>query len=83
MRKPALRLHHKQANEFLILKNWGLQSLENYAIIKTIEYNLFAGGLLGVEKVKPDPLNLLVNTGVGSKFWMIIVPLPYVWQGYF
>jgi len=83
MRKPALGLHHKQANKFLILKNWGLQSLENYAIIKTIEYNLFAGGLLGVEKVKPDPLNLLVNTGVGSKFWIIIVPLPYVWQGYF
>ncbi|EFI69755.1 hypothetical protein BFZC1_05453 [Lysinibacillus fusiformis ZC1] len=25
-----------------------------------------AGGLIRVEKVKPDPLNLLVNTDVGS-----------------
>jgi len=32
-----------------------------------IEYFTFAGGLFGVEKAKPDPLNLLVNTNVGSK----------------
>jgi len=25
------------------------------------------GGLFGVEKVKPDPLNLLVNTDVGKQ----------------
>jgi len=28
---------------------------------------LFAGGRFGVEKVKPDPLNLLVNTDVGKQ----------------
>jgi len=27
---------------------------------------LYAGGLFGVEKVEPDPLNLAVNTDVGS-----------------
>jgi len=26
-----------------------------------------AGGLLGVEKVEPDPLNLLVKTAVGKQ----------------
>jgi len=40
---------------------------------------LFAGGLFGVEKVKPDPLNLLVNTGVGSKLGTIILPLPDIY----
>ncbi len=29
-------------------------------------YDNDAGGLFGVEKVKPDPLNLLVKTNVGS-----------------
>ena len=33
-----------------------------------------------VEKVKPDPLNLLVNTSVGSKF---CVNLPPAWSGGF
>jgi len=28
---------------------------------------VFAGELFWVEKVKPDPLNLLVKTSVGSK----------------
>jgi len=28
---------------------------------------MFAGGLFGVEKVKPDPLNLLANTDVGKQ----------------
>ena len=28
--------------------------------------NMFAGGRIGVEKVKPDPLNLLAKTSVGS-----------------
>ena len=28
---------------------------------------MFAGGLFGVEKVKPDPLNLLVKTDVGKQ----------------
>lgn len=33
-----------------------------------------------VEKVKPDPLNLLVKTSVGSKF---CVNLPPAWSGGF
>ena len=33
---------------------------------KTI-YRLVIAGELRVEKVKPDPLNLLVNTNAGSK----------------
>ena len=49
---------------------------------KKIEY-AFAGGLLGVEKVKPDPLNLLVNTSVGSRYKMFVVPLLDLEQGYF
>ena len=28
---------------------------------------MFAGGLLRVEKVKPDPWNLLANTSVGKQ----------------
>jgi hypothetical protein len=39
--------------------------------LKKIEY--IAGGLLGVEKVKPDPLNLLANTDVGS-MWINKIP---------
>ena len=41
----------------------GSPSLESFF------YSLFtnAGGLFGVEKVEPDPLNLAVNTGVGKR----------------
>jgi len=46
------------------------------ATINATKYHLFAGGLLGVEKVKPDPLNLLANTSVGSRsFELLFVPL--------
>jgi hypothetical protein len=31
-------------------------------------FKKIAGELLRVEKVKPDPLNLSVNTGVGKRF---------------
>jgi hypothetical protein len=31
-------------------------------------YTSDAGGLFGVEKVKPDPWNLTVNTGVGKQY---------------
>jgi len=31
-------------------------------------YTSDAGGLFGVEKVKPDPWNLAVNTGVGKQY---------------
>jgi hypothetical protein len=58
----------------LLILRYNVKQLNNY---------LFAGGLFGVEKVKPDPLNLLVNTGVGSKTWAIFVPLPTIWQGFF
>jgi hypothetical protein len=40
-----------------------------YSNINGNEYRMFAGGLLGVEKAEPDPLNLLANTSVGSKFY--------------
>lgn len=39
--------------------------------------NMFAGGRIGVEKVKPDPLNLLAKTSVGSnvlKPWSFCEP---------
>ena len=36
-------------------------------IIKNAIILLNAGELIRVEKVKPDPLNLLANTDVGSK----------------
>jgi hypothetical protein len=39
----------------------------SFAILKNID--MFAGGLIRVEKVKPDPLNLLVKTDVGSNKW--------------
>jgi len=35
-------------------------------ILLTRKINIYAGGLPGVEKVKPDPLNLSVNTVVGK-----------------
>ena len=35
--------------------------------IKDHQTEYIAGGLLGVEKVKPDPLNLSVNTVVGKQ----------------
>ncbi len=41
--------------------------------IKNRIFNPFAGGLISVEKVKPDPLNLLVNTGVGKQIIKMIV----------
>jgi hypothetical protein len=33
-----------------------------------VKLNKNTGGLFGVEKVEPDPLNLSVNTVVGSFF---------------
>jgi hypothetical protein len=39
-----------------------LTSLSSNGIV-----SLFAGGLFGVEKVEPDPLNLLVKTDVGKQ----------------
>lgn len=35
--------------------------------VKDYQTEYIAGGLLGVEKVKPDPLNLSVNTVVGKQ----------------
>jgi len=32
------------------------------------DHSTKAGGLFGVEKVKPDPWNLAVNTGVGKQY---------------
>ena len=34
-----------------------------------------AGGLLRVEKVKPDPLNLLVNTDVGKQINIVMMKM--------
>ncbi len=34
---------------------------------------MFAGGLSRVEKVKPDPLNLLVKTDVGKQITCIFM----------
>ena len=40
----------------------------DFALFSGLCYNApHAGGLFGVEKVKPDPLNLLVNTDAGKQ----------------
>jgi len=54
--------------------------IENFILIST-----FAGGLFAVEKVKPDPLNLLVNTDEGKQIniYNVILPLSEIGQGYF
>jgi len=49
-------------------KNHKRSSLQGMSVFYLYIKNLieFAGGLFGVEKVKPDPLNLSVKTGVGK-----------------
>lgn len=50
---------------FYLEENLLLNTNEKYGTFWSTKSKI-AGGLVRVEKVKPDPLNLLVNTDVGS-----------------
>ena len=66
--QPSIKIANDEEWMIPQIPNFMLKFYPPYDTIVTIEYYLFAGGLLGVEKVKPDPLNLLANTSVGSRY---------------
>ena len=59
----------KQLQEYHFLVKCFLYFRSAFFIL--IKLNIYAGGLLAVEKVKPDPLNLSVNTGEGKQSFIL------------